>query len=212
MPNNITDGDLILVTGASGYLATHIVKQLLELGCRVRGTVRSVKDEKKCEPLRKLAVNPKHELELVEADLQNEQSWLSAVKGCTYVVHTASPVPNKVLDDENDVIRPAVDGVLNVFKAAVQEGTQVKRVVLTSSLASVAGDQYMTDHVYSESDFSAAADANGYIKSKILAEKAAWDFVGERKKANQSCFELVVINPGYIAGLTEILFEESLHL
>ena len=85
--------DLVLVTGASGFLASHIVKQLLELGYRVRGTVRSLKDEKKVAPLRKLVENPKHELELVEADLLNESSWLNAVKDCTFVLHTASPVP-----------------------------------------------------------------------------------------------------------------------
>lgn len=87
------DDEVVLVTGASGYIATHIVKQLLELGYKVRGTVRSLKDEKKVAPLRKLVENPKHDLELVEADLLNESSWLEAVKGCTYVLHTASPVP-----------------------------------------------------------------------------------------------------------------------
>ena len=90
----INDSDLVLVTGASGYIATHIVKQLLELGYRVRGTVRSLTDDKKVAPLRKLVDKSKHELELVEADLLNENSWLDAVKGCTYVLHTASPFPN----------------------------------------------------------------------------------------------------------------------
>ena len=88
------DNDLILVTGASGFLASHIVKQLLELDYRVRGTVRSLKNEKKVEPLKRLAEKSKHELELVEADLLDEKSWLNAVKSCTYVIHTASPVPN----------------------------------------------------------------------------------------------------------------------
>ena len=90
----LTDEDLILVTGASGFVATHIVKLLLEKGCRVRGTVRSLKNEKKVAPLRRLCPSPKFELELVEADLLNENSWLNAVKGCTYVIHTASPFPN----------------------------------------------------------------------------------------------------------------------
>jgi nucleoside-diphosphate-sugar epimerase len=200
MSNVITDQDLILVTGASGFLATHVVKQLLEQGYRVRGTVRSVKDQKKCEPLRKLAVSPKHDLELVEADLLDEKSWLDAVKNCTYIIHTASPVPKKVPKDENEVIKPAVSGVLNVFRAAVQEGVKIKRVVLTSSMAAIAGDEFITDKVYSESDFSNASISQPYTKSKILSEKAAWDFVDERKKANQSCFELVVLNPGYIVG------------
>ena len=89
-----SNNDLILVTGASGFLASHIVKQLLELDYRVRGTVRSLKNANKVEPLKRLAVESKHELELVEADLLDENSWLNAVKDCTYVIHTASPVPN----------------------------------------------------------------------------------------------------------------------
>ena len=83
MANQITDNDVILVTGASGYIACWIVKQLLEKGYRVRGTVRSLKDEKKVAPLRKLAENPRHPLELVEADLDKEEGWNNAVKGCS---------------------------------------------------------------------------------------------------------------------------------
>jgi nucleoside-diphosphate-sugar epimerase len=107
MSIQITNADLILVTGASGYIASHIVKQLLEKGYRVRGTVRNLKDAKKCDPLKKLCDSPRHELELVEADLLNENSWLSAVKDCTYVIHTASPFPSIQPDDENLIIRPA---------------------------------------------------------------------------------------------------------
>ena len=95
--------DLILVSGASGFLASHIVKQLLEQGYRVKGTVRSLKDEKKVAPLRNLVENPKYPLELCEADLLDEKCWINAVKDCTYVIHTASPVPNYVPDDENEV-------------------------------------------------------------------------------------------------------------
>ena len=91
--------ELVLVTGASGFIATHIVKLLLEKGYRVRGTVRSLKDEKKVAPLRKLVSNPKHELELCEADLTNEKGWAEAVKDCDYVMHTASPFPNYVPKD-----------------------------------------------------------------------------------------------------------------
>ena len=98
----------------------------------MRGTVRSLKDEKKIDPLRKLVANPKHELELVEADLLNENSWLNAVKDCSYVIHTASPVPIGVPADENEVIKPAVNGTLFVMRACVQPGSKVKRVVLTS--------------------------------------------------------------------------------
>ena len=73
---NTNDNEIVLVTGAGGYIAAHIIKQLLELGYKVRGTLRSIKDEKKTLPLKNLFANPKHELELVEADLLNESSWL----------------------------------------------------------------------------------------------------------------------------------------
>jgi len=196
----ISDADLILVTGASGFLASHIVKQLLEQGYRVRGTVRSLKDEKKCKPLRNLAQSAKHELELVEADLLSEEQWLSAVRECTYVIHVASPVPNYVPKDENEVIKPAVNGTLFVLKAAAQPESKVKRVVLTSSIAAIAGDAFETDRMYTEKDWPDLNSLKPYSKSKVLAEKAAWDFVQERKKSSFPCFELAVINPGYICG------------
>lgn len=156
--------DFVLVTGASGFLASNIVKTLLEEGYKVRGTVRNLKDEKKVTPLKNLAKNTKYDLELCEADLMNEESWLNAVKDCNYVIHTASPVPNYVPSDENEIIKPAVNGTLFVLKACVQEGSQVKRVVLTSSVAAIAGDDFQTGKVYSETDFSIASVSQPYTK------------------------------------------------
>ncbi|RNA00909.1 NADPH-dependent aldehyde reductase ARI1-like isoform X1 [Brachionus plicatilis] len=192
----ITDKDLILVTGASGYIATHIVKQLLELGFRVRGTVRSLKDDKKVLPLKTLISNPKHELELCEADLLNEESWPAAVKDCTYVLHTASPFPNKVPKDENEIISPAVSGTLSVLKACIQTDSKVKKVVLTSSVVAVAGDNLKHLYTYTENDWPDLKDQQAYTKSKIMAEKAAWDFM----KENNPNFVLTTINPGYVMG------------
>ena len=156
--------DLVLVTGASGFLAANIIKQLLEEGYQVRGTVRSLNDEKKVAPLRQLCQTAKYPLELCEADLMNEQSWLNAVKDCTYVIHAASPVPNYVPKDENEIIKPAVNGTQFVLKACVQEGTLVKRVVLTSSVAAIAGDEFQTGKVYSEKDFAVASVSQPYTK------------------------------------------------
>jgi len=162
--------DLVLVTGASGFLASHIIKQLLDEGYRVRGTVRSLNDEKKCAPLKELVANPKHALELCEADLMNEDSWKLAVADCTYVIHVASPVPNYVPKDENEVIKPAVNGTLFVLKACVHESptSKVKRVVLTSSVAAIAGDEFQTGKVYSENDFSVANVSQPYTKRYCL--------------------------------------------
>jgi nucleoside-diphosphate-sugar epimerase len=195
MSTEITDEDLILVTGASGYIAAHIVKQLMENGYRVRGTVRNLTDSKKCDPLRKLVENPKHPLELVEADLLNESSWPNAVAGCTYVVHTASPFPNAAPKDEMELIKPAVDGTLFVLKACALEDSTVKRVVLTSSVASVSGDVTTHGYTYSEKDWSDPNKIGAYSKSKVLAEKSAWDFV---KENSHHKFELTTINPGFV--------------
>ena len=106
-------------------------------------------------------------------------------------------MPSYVPDDENEVIRPAVFGVINVFTACVQPGSKVRRVIYTSSIAAISGDNF-EDKIYTESDYSKEDDNRGYIKSKVLAERAAWNFVKERQNKGLDCFELVVLNPGYI--------------
>lgn len=191
-------GDLVLVTGASGFIASHIVKLLLEQGYRVRGTVRSLNDKKKVEPLRRLVPELNHKLELVEADLLQEKCWFDAVKDCQYVIHTASPFPVEVPNDESLLIKPAVNGTNFVLNACVQEWTRVKRVVLTSSVAAIYGNKYVQDYKYNEKDWPHDQNLFPYSKSKYLAEKAAWDFVQQREKNNLPCFELAVINPGYV--------------
>jgi hypothetical protein len=151
----IDDSDLILVTGASGYIACHIIKQLLERGYRVRGTVRSLKNESKVAPLRRLVPSPKYPLDLVEADLEKEDGWLQAVQDCTYVVHTASPFPLVQPKNEQELIRPAVNGTMFVLKAcAAQPGSKVKRVVLT------VGD-FVQHYIYLQFEYI-------YISNKFL--------------------------------------------
>lgn len=194
------DEDLVLVTGASGYLAIHVVQQLQELGYRVRGTVRSLKNEDKVAPIRNLVKNPKHEVELVEANLDNEESWIDAVKGCKYVIHTASPFPATVPKDENEIITPAVNGTLFVFRACAQPDSTVKKVVLTSSIVAIAPEIFENGRRYTEKDWPDVKTLPPYPKSKALAEKAAWDFLKTRKENGESTFELAVINPGFILG------------
>ncbi|WP_327143570.1 SDR family oxidoreductase [Nocardia sp. NBC_01327] len=174
--------DLVLVTGASGYVAGHVISELLSNGYRVRGTVRS--------PGR---ANLSHldGVELVAADLGSDAGWADAVEGCRYVVHTASPFPSAEPEHEDDLIRPAVDGTLRVLRAAAAGG--VERVVLTSSVAAVRCGNPGRD--LTEADWSDPAACNAYEKSKTLAERAAWDFVAENPK-----LELSVINPGMILG------------
>ncbi|XP_071496388.1 uncharacterized protein [Diadema antillarum] len=133
------NGEKVLVTGASGYIASHIVQQLLEAGYKVRGTVRSLSNAAKVEPLRKLCPNASSDLELIEADLTKDEGWKEAVAGCVYVMHTASPFPFANPKDENEIIKPAVEGTTRVLQACVDQGG-VKRVVLTSSVVAVTGE------------------------------------------------------------------------
>uniref|UniRef100_A0A914UQI4 NAD-dependent epimerase/dehydratase domain-containing protein n=1 Tax=Plectus sambesii TaxID=2011161 RepID=A0A914UQI4_9BILA len=199
--NIVEKREVVLVTGASGYLATHCVQQLLNAGYKVRGTVRSVENEEKIAPLK--ALKGSERLQLVEADLTSEDGWDSALKDVTFVLHTASPFPAPSAADES-TIKTAVSGALNVLKAAAKAPT-VKRVVLTSSgLAIMDFDKLRAhpDHVFSEADWPENLDNLAtYAVSKVKAERAAWDFV-KQLTADQHKFELVVINPLIILGPT----------
>jgi dihydroflavonol-4-reductase len=181
----------VLITGATGYLAGHCIAELLTQGYSVRGTVRNLRTADVAH-LRALAGRTGGELEFVEADLTGDAGWTEAVDGCAYVWHVASPFPSSVPRDEDEVIRPAVDGTLRVLRAAESSGT-VRRVVLTSSGAAVHYG-HDNDRVFTEADWTDPSKAGPYAKSKTLAERAAWDF------ARESGLELVVLNPSTILG------------
>ncbi|GAB6018891.1 hypothetical protein CHUAL_000549 [Chamberlinius hualienensis] len=195
------DSALILVTGANGYIASHVIQLLQKEGYKVRGSVRDLKEESKTQWLKQLCPDAKHELELVEADLLKEDGWAAAVKDCQFVIHTASPFPNQnVTNSEDELFKPAVEGTKLVLKACSESKT-VQRVVLTSSITAVHGDINSEENkVYTEEDWTnpESPSLDNYAKSKTLAEKAAWDFVKELKDDEK--FELVVINPGLVLG------------
>ncbi|XP_011663482.2 NADPH-dependent aldehyde reductase ARI1 [Strongylocentrotus purpuratus] len=190
----------VLVTGASGYIATHIVKQLQEAGYRVRGTVRSVSNPVKVGPLKELCPNPAHELELVEADLTKDEGWKEAVQGCSHVLHTASPFPLAAPKHEDELIKPAVDGTVRVLQAC-QEVGGVERVVVTSSCYAISDLAETPKEPLTEENWLKVEKLGlnaAYAKSKALAERAAWDFV--EKLPAESKFELAVINPSVVLG------------
>lgn len=181
----------VLVTGATGFLAGHCVHELLDSGYSVRATVRDRSAAEKVAHLRAMG-----DIEFVAADLSFDDGWATAMDGCTYVLHVASPFPATMPDDENDLIRPAVDGTLRVLRAATASGT-VRRVVLTSSAAAI--NVGHDDHRrLTEADWSTVDECPPYQKSKTLAERAAWDFVAALPEDRP--LELVVINPGFILG------------
>ena len=193
---------LTLVTGANGYIATHVIQQLLSVGkYRVRGTIRSFKNEEKVKALKELVPDAKYPLDLCEADLEMKESWPAAIEGCKYVIHIASPFPSAVPKHPDYVIRPAVQGTLNVLSSCAESGS-VKKVVLTSSIAAIScglcGHPNRSGHVYNEEDWSPETACLPYERSKLYAERAAWDFVDELPDKKK--FELVVINPAFVQG------------
>lgn len=185
----------VLVTGALGFIATHIVRELLAKGHRVRGTVRSLGKTKELAVLRGFP-GAAERLELVEADLLDAASWPRALDGIEGVLHTASPYVLDPKDPQKDLVEPAVQGTRNVLAAAAR-APSVKRVVVTSSMAAIT-DEPENDHVLTEADWNekSSLTRNAYYYSKTLAERAAWDFVEKDKPG----FDLVVINPFLVIG------------
>lgn len=187
----------VLVTGGSGFLGSHCIHRLLHDGYSVRATVRS---QAKAEEARKMLVSAgavsTDEVEFVLADLMRDDGWQAAMTGCDYVLHVASPFPSGVPRDENEIILPARDGTLRVLRAARDAG--VKRVVVTSSFAAVGyGSKPKNGTTYTELDWTDPALPNPpYIRSKAIAERAAWDFV----RSEGGSLELAVINPVGIFG------------
>jgi len=192
------DRGLVVVSGASGFIAQHCLLELLRAGYRVRGTLRNLAPALQLEAAlgRQTAVDGR--LEFVQADLERDEGWDTALAGADFVLHVASPIPEAPPRDESELIRPAREGTLRVLGAASRAG--VKRVVLTSSIAAVAyGPARGGGKVYDETDWSdPSADIGAYEKSKTLAERAAWEFVASLPSERQ--LELVVINPGVVFG------------
>ncbi|MBL0887849.1 SDR family oxidoreductase [Myceligenerans indicum] len=183
-----------LVTGATGFIAGHVIEELLHHDYRVRATVRSLRDPARTAHLRTLAERTGGDLELVEADLTDDAGWPEAVDGCSNVLHMASPFPATPPRDASSLVRPAVDGTLRVLAAS--EAAGVGRVVVTSSIAAVstrsANDD---DRVRDESDWTDPDQAPAYARSKTLAERAAWRFAQDHPD-----LEVVAINPGLVLG------------
>ena len=193
---------LVLVTGSTGFIASHLIKELQALGkYRIRGTVRSLKDqERKIQRLHELVPHGTaggNDLEVVEADLCDKDCWREVVQDCDYVCHLASPASLQAPGNENDVIGPAMSGTVNIMKACADSHT-VERVVLTSSTSAIALDDDSRCHT--EEDWTEMKSTlPAYVKSKIRAEQAAWDFVSTRNPSKVA-FDLVVLNPGLVVG------------
>lgn len=187
----------VLVTGGSGFIGSHCILQLLAAGHRVRTTVRNLNREGEVRAmLREGGAEPGDGLSFFAADLENDSGWAEAVAGCDYVQHIASPFPSGIPKHEDDLIVPAREGALRVLRAARDAG--VKRVVLTSSFAAVGYGQKPQAAPFDETDWTDLKGGNmtAYVKSKTIAERAAWDFVAKENGK----LELSVVNPVGVLG------------
>jgi dihydroflavonol-4-reductase len=192
--------EIVFLTGASGFIAKHIVLQLLNAGHSVRGTMRS---PGRAEEVR-AAVAPRltdktalERLSFVTLDLEQDAGWAEAAQGCTVMMHTASPFPIAQPKDPQVLVRPAVEGTLRALRAAKAAG--IARVILTSSSVAVLSTPLPAGRRrYDERDWSdvSAPTSTPYVQSKTLAERAAWDFAAGEGKG----IALTVINPCFVMG------------
>ena len=187
----------VLVTGGSGFIGSHCLLQLLAAGHEVRTTVRNLAREADVRAMLKQGgAEPGWRLTCFAADLEHDAGWADAVAGCDYVLHVASPFPQTVPKDANELIVPAREGALRVLRAARDAG--VKRVVLTSSFAAIGYGHAPQSAPFDETSWTNpnALGVQPYIQSKALAERAAWDFIAQQGGS----LELSVVNPVGVFG------------
>ena len=183
----------VLVTGASGYIALHCILDLLKKGFKVKGSLKNLNREG--EVRKSLGTNFKNEnLEFCTLNLLNDEGWEEAASDCDYLLHIASPCCIEEPKNEKDIIDPAVEGTLRALKAANK--SKLKKVVLTSSMGAIA---YGHDKSYCENtDWTdTSKNVGAYIKSKTIAEKAAWDFVNNQ---TEDSLIMTTIHPGMVFG------------
>lgn len=188
----------VLVTGVSGFVGQHCAAELLKEGYAVRGTIRGEHKKQAIIDAMKPYVKNEDQLDFAVVDLIKEEGWTEAMTGCEFVLHVASPFFIREPKNESEYIKPAVDGTLLVLKEA--QKAKIKRVVLTSSTVAMMGTQ--KEGILNSESWTDPSDSqiSVYMKSKALAEKAAWNFIEAQSEDHK--IELVVINPGGIFGPT----------
>jgi dihydroflavonol-4-reductase len=187
----------VLVTGGSGYIASYVIAQLLSEGYHVRTTIRSLGREPEVRAALAKIAPDQSQLTFFAADLTSDTGWADAMEGMDYVQHIASPVPATLPKNDDELVIPAREGALRALRFARDAG--VKRVVMTSSMAAIAygldgtPQRPMDETRWSDENHR---DTSPYVRSKIIAERAAWAFM----KAEGGALELTTINPGAVLG------------
>jgi len=191
----------VLVTGGSGYVASWIIKKLLEEGLDVNATVRDPSNSKKVGHLTALAKASAGKLKLFKSDLLDSGSFDEPMRDCELVIHTASPFfITGIKNPEEELIRPAKEGTRNILESAKRNPT-VKRVVLTSSVVAIHGDNadiaLAPGGIFTEKEWNITSSAQHqpYAYSKTIAGQEAWAISKE-----QDQWDLLTINPGWILG------------
>jgi len=210
----------ILLTGANSYVASHIIKLALDKGYYVRGTVRS---EHSTASVREKFASYGDKLDFaIVADITKpelfEAAFANPPKPITGVINVASPFVLKVDDNKRDLLDPAIGGGISILEAIKRYGTNVRRLVNTSSFASMLdiNTGARAGYTYTEADWnpmsydeaSTAPGPAAYCASKALAEKAMWDWVAKNKPS----FGLVVMNPPWVFGPHIGGIKETAHL
>lgn len=187
--------ETVLVTGGSGFLAGWCMVELLGRGYEVRTTVRDLGREAEVREAVEAAGQPGEKIAVLAADLTSDDGWEQAVAGCDYVLHVASPFPPVQPKDPDELIVPAREGTRRVLGAALAAG--VKRTVVTSSVAAIAGGAKtpgpLTEEDWTDLEFDGLSP---YVRSKTIAERAAWELAREQGAEDR----LATVNPGAILG------------
>lgn len=184
----------VCITGATGYVGSHIVDAFLAAGVPVRAAVRSPDDPEKTAHLHAMAARHGTDLSLHAADLGAPGSFETALAGCEGLVHVAAVARLTAPDPQRQIVDPSVEGARNVLAAASAAG--VRRVVLTSSVAAIGSYRASEQHPLTEADWNDAAtlETDPYGLAKTQAERLAWSMAAEAD------WDLVVCNPAMVLG------------
>ena len=196
----INNSSPVMITGATGYIASWVVKYFLEKGFTVHAAVRDAENKQKRKHLDDLAKNHEGNIIYFETDLLKNGSYEEAMQGCQIVLHTASPFLLETKNPQQELIDPALNGTMNILNS-VNDTETVKRVILTSSVAAIYGDAIdslrVPNRTFDETMWNTTSSKtnNEYSYSKTLAEKKAWEMCEKQKR-----WDLISINPSFVVG------------